>query len=474
MRGFMANERNQKNQNTNRGLYLDLSYAGILIFLLFRIPLTNVIGNEGNGYFSITWELYTLFGLFFGHCIYHITKDMIRIRIRKKQYRNSTRVLSTSFVLSFLLSVFGMAFIYFSSDTLLSMIHMKLSGIGFRFISILLIFTSFSGVLRGYFEGTGTKIPTCFSKIVEALIAGTGALIFTSILYKYGSKVGALLFNAQYEPAFGATGIIIGCICGSIFSLLFLIVVNSIYQKPLKKLLQTEENKYVEPIGSIFKDFFKISVITFTELLFFNLFRISNLVLYIKNYVNTDLKGKIVQYMGSYHGKVLVITGIFSCIILIFTGKYLKRIQRAYFKNNLKLSWNYLCNDIKEIIIFSISAIAFIAILAQNILTVLYKTTGNTEVMMLQIGSINILLIPLVIYLYRLISCLDYKLITILVPVIAYALQTLVMNTIVKQETIGALSLIISDVVFWFVVAILELLFVIKTFKLPILKSNNV
>ena len=53
----------------------------------------------------------------------------------------------------------------------------------------------------------GTKVPTSFSKIIEGFIAGTGALIFTSVLSKYGTKVGALLYNPQYKPAYGATGV---------------------------------------------------------------------------------------------------------------------------------------------------------------------------------------------------------------------------------------------------------------------------
>ncbi|MBR4980984.1 MAG: oligosaccharide flippase family protein [Lachnospiraceae bacterium] len=470
----MTNEKKQITKNTNRGLYFDLSYTGILIFFLFRIPLTNIIGNEGNGYFSVAWEIYTLFGLLFGHGIYNITKNMVRLRIRKNQYHNSTRVLSTSLIISFLLSVLGGVVIYFYSNILLNALSMKLSGISLRLLGILLIFSSVSGVFRGYFEGCGTKIPTSFSKIVEAFVAGTGAIIFASILYKYGAKVGALLFNMQYEPAFGSMGIAAGCICGSIFAFIFLLLVNTVYQKPLKQLLQKEDKKSVESLGSITKEFLKLSFITLFELVFFKLFRLINMSLYIKAYSNTDAKGKIIQYLGSYHGKVLILTGILIFIILSTTGRNIKKVEKSYYRNKIKLSWQYFCDDLKQILIFAIPATALVAALAKNLLTLLYNSSGNTEVFMLQLGAVNILLVPVAIYLYKLLSNLDFKLIIITIPLLAFILQTMVTGILVKQESLGALCLIISDVIFWFLVVLLELLVVIKTLKFPLLKNTDV
>lgn len=470
----MAKEKQLEAKKTNKRLYLDLNYAGILIFFLFRIPLTNIIGNEGNGYFSVTWELYTLFGLVFGHGLYHVTRDMIQKRNRKAEYHNSTKVLSLALIISFVLSVLGFIIIYSGSDKIFSILSMELSRICFRLLGILLIINAVSGVLRGYFEGCGTSIPTCFSKIIEAFIAGTGAVIFASAFYKYGTKVGALLFEEQYKPAFGSAGIAAGCVCGGIFSLFFLLIVNAVYQKPLKQLLQKKDSSIIESIGSLLKEFSVLSFITLIELLAFNLFRFVNMTLYIKTYSNTELKGKIVQYLGSYHGKVLILTGIMALIILSVTGKYIKRIQKCFYKNNLKLAWRYFCDDIKQVFIFSIPIAIILGVFAKNILSMIYKSAGNTEVMMLQIGSINILLIPLAVYLFKLIKQLDLKLFAIIIPIVSFIIQTIVMGTLVKLESVATLSLIIAEVTFWLLIVVFELFVIIKTIKLPTLEHKVV
>ena len=468
----MTNTKTQETKRNRKSLYMDISFLGPLIFFLFRIPITNIIGNEGNGYFAFSWELYTVLGLFFGHCFSSTINEMVRKRVRKNQYHNSSSVLTTSLIVGILASLLGCVIFYFTSDVLLGFLSMKLSGISFRLLGILLILSSLTGIFCGYFEGIGTNVPTTFSKIVKGFVSGTGALIFTSVLTKYGSKVGALLYNVQYKPAFGATGIVAGCICGTIFSLIFLIVINMIYQVPLKQLLKKDTLAEQESIIRVFKEMSKLFLITFLEIAFFNIFRIVNMWLYIKTTVLTDNKDKIVQYLGSYHGKVLVLTTCIILLIFIFTGRNIHKIQKNYRRNNLTNCWNLFCEDTKQLLMLTLSAAIILAVFGKNIFTFLYKSAGNIEITMLQIGCINIILVSFAVYLYRILKKLDMKMFLILIPMIAFVIQTLVMSFIVKLPTVGALSLIISETIFWLLIVSMELLLSIKTLK-PRANINN-
>lgn len=468
----MTNTKKQETKRIGKSLYMDISFLGPLIFFLFRIPITNIIGNEGNGYFAFSWELYTVLGLFFGHCFSSTISEMVRKRVRKNQYHNSGSVLTTSLILGIAASLLGCVIFYFVSDVLLGFLSMKLSGICFRLLGILLIFSSLSGIFCGYFEGIGTNVPTTFSKIIKGFISGTGALIFTTAFTKYGSKVGALLYNNQYKPAFGATGIVAGCICGTIFSLIFLIVINMIYQVPLKQLLKKDTLAEQESIIRVFKEMSKLFLITFFEIAFFNVFRIVNMWLYIKSTVLTDSKDKIVQYLGSYHGKVLVFTTCIILLIFIFTGRNIRKIQKNYRRNDLTNCWNLFCEDTKKLLMLTLPVAIILAVFGKNIFTFLYKSAGNIEITMLQIGCINIILVSFAVYLYRILKKLDMKMFLILISMIAFVIQTLVMSFIVKLPTVGALSLIISETIFWLSIVSMELLLSIKTLK-PRANINN-
>ena len=74
---------NKKDFIKKKNLNLDLGILSVLLLLLFRIPIANIIGNEGNGYLAFTWELYLVAAIFFGHSFYAIMKDMVRKRIQK-------------------------------------------------------------------------------------------------------------------------------------------------------------------------------------------------------------------------------------------------------------------------------------------------------------------------------------------------------------------------------------------------------
>ena len=119
----------------------------------------------------------------------------------------------------------------------------------------------------------------------------------------------------------------------------------------------------------------------------------------------------------------------------------------------------------KQILMISVPVTVLLAVLGKNIFTLFYKSAGNIEVTMFQIGSISIILVSVAIYMYRLLRKMDLKLILTLIPVIAFVIQTIIMSVIVKVPEIGALSMIISEVVFWLVVVIMELLVCIKTLK---------
>ena len=206
----------------SRQLYWDITFAGWILFLLFRIPITNIIGNEGNGYYVISFEIYTFISVFFGYCLHQATRDVMKTGLKKYNHRTKGALFTLLVFFSVIVSALGAIILFFVSKYMLNFLHFELSGISLRVFCFLLILVSVSGVLRGYFEGYGTKVPTAFSRIMEAFVAGSGGIFFSSILSKHGAKVGALLYNKQYTPAFSSAGLALGSLCGGFLSLFFL------------------------------------------------------------------------------------------------------------------------------------------------------------------------------------------------------------------------------------------------------------
>ena len=215
--------------------FWEITMTAPLLGLLLRIPLANIIGNEGNGYMALGWEIYFVFYSILCYGVKDAIRKMVVKRVKKSYYHNSRRVLIFGTLFSLFLGLVSGGVMYLLAIPIFHhFLQLKAGSIVFKILSLFIVVNSLTFGYQGFFEGSGSKIPTCFSKIIYTLIGGTGAIIFAIILSKYGAKVSALLFERQYTPGFGAAGIISGYLCGAIASVLFLFVILSLLASDLQ------------------------------------------------------------------------------------------------------------------------------------------------------------------------------------------------------------------------------------------------
>ena len=120
---------------------------------------------------------------------------------------------------------------FFAADVM----EEPMSAMALKVLGPALLLVSVMGVFRGYFQGLGTMMPTAVSQVLEQIFVLIGSIVGASVLYNYGDKVGALLHNKDYAPAYGAAGASIGPVIGAVIGLLFLIFVFAAYKKGAKK-----------------------------------------------------------------------------------------------------------------------------------------------------------------------------------------------------------------------------------------------
>ena len=68
-----------------------LAAAGIivrLIGMLYRIPLANYIGDEGNGYYSAAYNIYSILLILSSYSLPVAVSKMVSARLAKNQYRS--------------------------------------------------------------------------------------------------------------------------------------------------------------------------------------------------------------------------------------------------------------------------------------------------------------------------------------------------------------------------------------------------
>ena len=77
-----------------------LAAAGIIvriIGILYRSPLVAIIGDEGNGYYSTAYTIYTIILLISTNGIPSAVSKIVAGLMAKKQYRNAHKILMGAF-----------------------------------------------------------------------------------------------------------------------------------------------------------------------------------------------------------------------------------------------------------------------------------------------------------------------------------------------------------------------------------------
>ena len=109
-------------QNSKSGNFVRqagiLAMAGIIvriIGILYRSPLTGIIGDEGNGYYSSAYNIYTIILLISSYSIPSAISKVIAQKLSLKEYRNAHRIFMCSLYYVLAVGLIAGLFLFFAA-----------------------------------------------------------------------------------------------------------------------------------------------------------------------------------------------------------------------------------------------------------------------------------------------------------------------------------------------------------------------
>lgn len=234
------------NKNFLKGAAI-LGLAGILVKILgaiYRIPLGNIIGDKGMGYYQTAYPLYNL--------MFAISTSGIPIAIAKLvsekralgDYRGAQRVFKISFIGLVIGGILTSSFVYFGAEFIVNQIGNSNAYYSMIALAPALLFVPIMSAFRGYFQGRQNMTPTAFSQVMEQLFR---VIVGLTLTYQFLSMDKGLAVAAG-GASFGASA---GAILGT-FAILFIYLKKrkSIKQE-LKKAAEYSQEKTRDIIKSI-------------------------------------------------------------------------------------------------------------------------------------------------------------------------------------------------------------------------------
>lgn len=179
-----------------------LGVAGIIIKVLgafFRIPLANLIGDTGMGYYQTAYPIYVLFLMISTAGIPIAISRMVSERIAVGNYGQAHRVFKLSFMLLATTGIASTLICVVFAKPLVSLMGNPNAKLAMLAIAPALLFVPIQAAYRGYFQGMQDMKPTAISQVVEQAFRVVLGLYLAYAFISIG------LDKAAAGAAFGAT-----------------------------------------------------------------------------------------------------------------------------------------------------------------------------------------------------------------------------------------------------------------------------
>ena len=150
-----------------------LAIAGLLvrvIGLVYRVPLNNILGEEGVGYYSNAYDIYSLLLLLSSLSLPLAVSKIISAKKAQGNIKSCKRIFICSLIFALIVGTLigGITFIFAEKITFAW--GYPSCAPALMVLAPTLFIMTFVGVLRGYFQGMGDMIPTAISQIFEQII----------------------------------------------------------------------------------------------------------------------------------------------------------------------------------------------------------------------------------------------------------------------------------------------------------------
>lgn len=361
------------------------SFVAKAIGMIYRIPLTHILGDDGNGYYSTANEIYTIILMISSFSLPLAVSRLVAEREYAGEVKNSYRVLICSLrfaavtggILSILTFLLGGVITKY-------VMGVELASYALRVLAPAIFLFALTGVLRGFFQGHGTMIPTAVSQIIEQIINAIVSVAGAYVMLQYGLKLGEKKGDAELGTALAAAGGTFGTVASVGVALLFMIVIYLGYRNGFKRRMKKDKTRRRESDRAIYR------AITYTILPIV----LSTLVYNISTIIDQGVFNHILAGMGFtqkqyatvwgiYSGKFRVLMNVPLSIASCLAPSVVPALTEAMANNDLREAGLRTRDTIRYTMVFTIPCAVGMAALARPIMMMLY---GNNDSLALAAG----------------------------------------------------------------------------------------
>ena len=449
----MENKEKKTNDILKQGTILAMASILVrMIGLLYRIPLGNLLDEEGNGIYSVAFTVYSLALIISSYGLPLAVSKMVAAKNVTGEYKNAHKIFVNSMLFATVIGGVVAGGIYFGAEFFAN--AMKCSGavMPLRVLAPTIFCVALLGVLRGFFQGQNNMVPTAVSQILEQIMNAC-----VSILAAYTFM--NLHKTDENVFAYGATGSTLGTLTGAATALIFMAGLYFSKQAFFKKR-RLEDTHPVDSNKKIYGILFWTVVPVI----------LSQTVYQLSGTVDTFLFGNLMAgrnveesirngLLGAYSAQYTVLLSVPLGISTAMGTSMIPSIVSSFTKEDYEEVKYKVKTVVKFNMLIAFPSAVGLAVLAKPINIMLFpklcmyrEVAGN----LLLYGSIALVFFALSTVTSGVLQAVNKMRVPVIHSSISLAIHIVLVYVLLKYTQLGVYALVIGNVTFPLVVCILN------------------
>lgn len=466
-----------------------LAAASILvriIGLLYRVPVTRILGPIGNSYYSAAYEVYSMVLLISSFSLPLAVSKLVSARMARGEIRGAYKIFKCTMVFALVTGTLAALLVFFGagffSDVL---VNTPESRLALQVLAPTILIVALMGCMRGYFQGIGSMLPTAISQIIEQVINAAVSIGAAWALFRHGSRIDALLSTDTAAYAYGAAGSTLGTGLGALAGFLFLLFLMFVYHTVMKKRIARDRFGRTETTMEIYGLLF---ITIFPVILSTAVYNISGIIdqgifKHLMAYKKFD-NMKIDQLWGIFSGEYKLLTNVPIAVASAMSSSMLPALTKARTRRDRREMKRTTDNTIRFVMVLCIPCAVGLSVLAEPLLLLLFGAKDHIKLsaLLLQTGTLSVVLYGLSTLTNGILQGMDKMRLPVIHAVIALVLHVGLLVPMILFTNLNIHAVVWANIFFAFLMCVLNSVSIarhmryrqeiVRTFLIPLAASG--
>lgn len=416
-----------------------LAAASVLsrvIGLLYRSPMTAIIGDESNGLYSYAFEVYSFALILSSYSMPLAVSKLLSAKFAKREYKNGYNIFRLAMVFAALAGALMMAVIFFAAPSIERFSGYEGLTLPLRVLAPTIFVVAVAGTLRGFFQSRKTMIPTAVSQIIEQ--------IFNAAVSIFAAWLFIKLSNTGNRAGMGAAGGTLGTLAGAVTGLAFLIFLFAAYSPVMRKYISRDRGMYTDTGSEIAK---MLAVTILPILLSQAVYQASGIIdgtVFGRLYTGADKK-----VLVSIYSKYRTLINVPNAISSAMASSMIPTLVSLRAVGNHKAFRAKLAVAVKVNMVIAFPCAVGLAVLGTPIMHMLFPSTDYIiSGKMLMFGSVAVVFYALSTITNAALQGLDKMSRPVIHAAVSLAIHVILVALLLKFTNLGIYALLIGAVTF--------------------------